>query len=106
MITIFTTPKPFYGHIDVIQRNALRSWKNLFSDIEIIVFGSEAGAAEVCGELGLRHEPHVETNSFGTKRIDWIFQRAQQIARHDFLCYVNCDILLLSDFAQDRKSVV
>jgi hypothetical protein len=105
MITIFTTPKPFHGHIDVIQRNALRSWKNLSPDIEIIVFGSEAGVAEVCVEFGLRHEPHVETNSFGTKRIDWIFRRAQEIARHDFLCYVNCDILLLSDFARAFERV-
>ena len=100
MLTLFTTPKPFRDHIEVTQRNALRSWKSLFPDIEIIVFGAEEGAAEACAEFGLRHEPHVETNEFGTKRIDWIFQRAQQIARHDFLCYINCDILLLSDFAR------
>jgi hypothetical protein len=105
MITVFTTPKPFRGHIDVIQRNALRSWKNLSPEIEVIVFGAEEGAAEVCAELGLRHEPHVETNSFGTKRIDWIFRRAQEIAMHNFLCYVNCDILLLSDLTQAFRRV-
>src|ERR1700693_4163449 len=99
MLTLFTTPKPFRGHIGVTQRNALLSWKSLDPTVEIIVFGSDEGAREVCDELGLRHEPHVETNSFGTKRIDYIFRRAQEIARHDFLCYVNCDILLLSDFA-------
>jgi hypothetical protein len=27
----------------------------------------------VCQELGLEHEPKVETNEFGAKRIDWIF---------------------------------
>ena len=26
MLTIFTTPKPFRGHIGIIQRNALKSW--------------------------------------------------------------------------------
>lgn len=100
MLTLFTTPKPFAGHIDVIQRNALRSWKALAPNVEIILFGDDDGADRVCSELGLRHEPHVERNAFGTKRIDYIFRRAQEIARHGFLCYVNCDILLLSDFAR------
>ena len=27
MITFFTTPKPFLGHIGIIQRNAIESWK-------------------------------------------------------------------------------
>lgn len=105
MITLFTTSMPFRGHIDVIQRNALRSWKSLSPDAEIILFGSDEGAREVCAELGLRHEPHVETTAFGTKRIDWIFRRAQEITKHDFLCYVNCDILLLSDFLRAFQRV-
>ena len=58
-MTLFTTPKAFRGHIDVIQRNALKSWKLLDHDVEIIVFGDDEGAAEVCGELGLRHEAEV-----------------------------------------------
>jgi len=106
MLTLFTTPKPFKGHIDVIQRNALASWKHLWPDVEIIVFGPEEGAAEVCSEYGLQHEPKVETTSTGTKRIDWIFYRAQKIARHPFLCYCNCDILLLSDFARAAERVI
>lgn len=105
MLTLFTTPKPFRDHIGVTQRNAVRSWKSLFPDIEIIVFGPEEGAAEVCAEHELRHEPHVEITASGTKRIDRIFQRAQEIARYDFLCYINCDILLLSDFARAFQRV-
>jgi hypothetical protein len=27
-----------------------------------------------------------------------MFERAQEIARHDYLCYSNCDIILLDDF--------
>lgn len=105
MLTLFTTPKPFRGHIGVTQRNAILSWKSLFPDIEIIVFGPEEGAAEICAELGLRHEPEVEITNLGTKRIDRIFQRAQQIARHPYLCYINCDIILLSDFARAFERV-
>src|SRR5713226_719892 len=57
MLTIFSTPKPFRGHIGITQRNALRSWTLLHPEVEIILFGDEAGAAEVCAEFGLRHEP-------------------------------------------------
>ena len=47
MLTIFSTPKPFQGHIGVIQRNAIGSWKQLHPDVEIVLFGDDEGAAEV-----------------------------------------------------------
>jgi hypothetical protein len=98
MLTFFTTAKPFRGHSAVIQRNALKSWTLLHPDVEVILFGDEEGAAETARELGIRHEPRVERNARGTKYLRSFFDSAQQIARHDLLCYVNCDILLLSDF--------
>src|SRR5712671_3528620 len=98
MITLFSTPKPFRGHSGVIQRNALQSWKLLHPEIEIILFGNDEGAAEVCAELGLRHEPDIIANPSGTKRLDSIFGRAQQIASKNLLCYANCDIVLTKDF--------
>ncbi len=98
MLTFFSTPKPFYGHIDVIQRNALRSWQCIHPDVEIFLFGNEAGAAEVCRELGIRHVPEVRRNSHGTKYLASIYNQAQDLACHDLLCHVNCDILLLDDF--------
>src|SRR5579863_2067444 len=73
MLTMFTTPKPFRGHIGVIQRNALKSWTLLHPDLEVILFGDDEGAAVVAGEFGLRHEPHVERNEFGTNRLDSMF---------------------------------
>src|SRR5262249_25014923 len=92
----------------VIQRNALQSWTRLAppaspaaakeSGVEVILFGDDAGAAEICAELGLRHEPEVARNRFGTKRLDFIFERAQRIARNELLCYCNCDITLTHDF--------
>ena len=105
MLTIFTTAKPFRGHDAVIQRNAIESWTRLHPDIEIILFGDDEGAAEVAHEFGLRHEPRVERNEFGTKRIDYMFSRAQSIARHDVLCYSNCDILLMDDFCPALEHV-
>jgi hypothetical protein len=98
MLTLFSTPKPFSGHIEVIQRNALKSWQLLHPEAEIILFGDDAGTAEICRELGLRHEPEVLRSKFGTKRLDSIFGRAQEIARHDILSYVNCDIILTQEY--------
>src|SRR5260370_25722251 len=98
MLTIFTTAKPFRGHTGIIQRNALQSWKALHPGIEVILFGDDPGPAEAAQELGLHHEPLVEHNEFGTKRLDYLFARAQAIAQHEILCYINCDIILMQDF--------
>jgi hypothetical protein len=105
MITFFSTAKPFVGHIDVIQRNALRSWQRLHPDVEIILFGDDKGTAEVCQELGILHVKEVEKNRFGTNYVASIFDRAQEIARHDLLCYANCDILLMIDLRAALESV-
>jgi len=43
MLTLFTTAKTFEGHSGVIQHNPLKSWKLLHPDIEIILFGDDAG---------------------------------------------------------------
>lgn len=105
MITLFTTPKPFVGHIGIIQRNALQSWQRLHPDVEILLFGDDPGAAEVSRELGLRHVPDVKKNRHGTKYLASIYDQAQELARHDLLCHVNCDILLLSDFRAAIESL-
>ncbi len=98
MITFFTTPKPFRGQLAVTQRNALHSWKLLHPDAEVIVFGDEDGAAEACRDLGLRHEPEIRRNDQGTPYLNALFDRAQDLAKHDLLCFLNCDILLMEDF--------
>lgn len=100
VLTFFSTAKPFCGNTAFIQRNALKSWTLVHPDAEVILFGDDDGAAQVCAELGLRHEPYVERNEFGTKRLDYLFARAQAIARYDLLCYANCDMILLSDFCR------
>src|SRR5215470_2619460 len=105
MLTFFTTAKPFNGHSGIIQRNALASGKRLNPNAEVILFGDEAGASEVSLELGLRHEPHVKRSQSGMKYLDYMFKRAQEIARHDVLSYVNCDILLMSDYAKALERV-
>jgi hypothetical protein len=106
MITFFTTPKPFRSHIGIIQRNAIESWKRVHPDAEVLLFGDEEGAAETARELGIRHIPEVKRNPHGTKYLSSIFDGAQDLARHNFLCYINCDIILLSDFRAAAERVL
>jgi hypothetical protein len=97
MITLFTLPKPFVGHIGMIQRNALESWTRLHPDIDVLVFGDEVGTAEVAAELDVRHFPDVDVNEYGTPLISRYFREAEGAARHPRLCYVNADIVLFPD---------
>jgi hypothetical protein len=105
MLTFFTTPKPFAGHIGVIQSNAIRSWQRLHPGVEVLLLGDDPGAAEACRDLGIRYVPDVKRNRYGTKYLAGIFDQAQEIATHDILCYVNCDILLLSDLRRAVESI-
>ena len=100
MLTIFTVPKPFEGHIGIIQRNAIHSWRCLRPACQILLCGDEAGTAEVAATLGADRIPTVDRNDFGTPLLSSVFAAVEGRATHDLLCYVNADILLLSDFAE------
>jgi len=89
----------------VIQRNAIRSWTLLHSDVEVILFGDEDGATEAARDLHVRQEAQVRRNAYGTPCLDFLFDRAQEIARHDVLCFLNCDILLMDDFREAVQRV-
>ena len=105
MLTIFSAPKPFRDPNDRIQRNAIRSWLALGSDVQIILLGSEEGLPEAAVEFGLRLVEDVERNEQGTPLVSSIFAAAQSAAQHDLLCYVNADILLLDDLLPAVKQV-
>jgi hypothetical protein len=93
-LTIFASPKPFQGAIEVIQKNALRSWAALRPRCEILLFGDEAGTREAARELQLRHVAAVERNRFGTPLVSSMFRQAEEQAVNPLLCYVNADIIL------------
>ena len=100
MLTLFTVPKGFQGHIGIIQRNAIASWVQLGSQVEILLFGDDEGTAETAAKMGLRHFPRIVRNSYGTPLISEVFRQAQERASFEFLCYVNADIILVRDFLE------
>jgi len=98
MITIFTAPKPFRGHIGIIQRNAIQSWIKLGQMCKIVLIGDDDGIAETAFEFNLTYIPDIKKNKFGTPLINSIFSTAEKISTSSMLCYINTDIILLKDF--------
>jgi hypothetical protein len=48
--------------------------------------------------FGALHRPDVDRNEFGTPLLNDLFEKAQKIASHRLMCYVNADIVLMADF--------
>lgn len=52
MLTIFSIPKAFNGHIGDIQRNAINSWTRLQPECEILLLGDDEGTGKAADENG------------------------------------------------------
>src|SRR5207247_10912147 len=106
VLASFSTTKRFDGLFDVIQRNAIRSWTMLRPGAQVLIFGDDPGTAEACRALGVEHHPEVATNEFGTPLVNDMFRRAQELASHPTLCFVNADVMLTDEtlLAAERVS--
>jgi hypothetical protein len=98
-------PKPFEGHIGIIQRNAVTSWTRLTPRPEIILFGNEAGTSEIAAELGVRHVRDVKRNEKNTPFLNDLFDQAQNLAQNPIVSYVNADIILFDNFIAAARDV-
>ena len=105
MLTLFTIPKAFQGHISDIQRNAIQSWTLLRPKCEIFLLADDEGTAEAAKELGVRHIANVNRNEFGTPLLDSAYQLAEEAATNSLFCYVNADIILTSNFIEAVENV-
>lgn len=104
-ITIFSLPRPFVGEFDVVQYNAITSWRLGQPDSEIILFGNEIGTHQMTHKVNARQHPDIRVNEFGTPYINEIFARAQEVSRFNVLCYVNSDIIFLGDIKSTIQRV-
>ena len=107
LITIFITPKGFdRDHIALIQRNAIRSWKTLGADVDILLIGDDPGVEENAKALGVRHIRDVKRNASGTPMLDDIFRLARENYDSPLLAYVNADIILKRDFVETSRKIL
>lgn len=104
MITFFTAPKPFIGHVGIIQANALASWSRL-PGCQVVLCGDSEGIAEAASEFKAVHLPSVECNAFGTPLLSSIFTSVRRIASNELMTYVNGDIMLFADFLAAARHV-
>lgn len=105
VITFATLPKPFLGHIGIIQRNAIQSWLQMSPRPRVMLFGNEEGTAEVAREFGIDHVPSVACNEYGTPYLYDVFRILEQRSSDHLLCYSNCDIILFPDLLESAKDV-
>jgi len=94
MITIFTHTKPFIGHFDIIQYNAIKSWRAISDDVEIIIYGDAEGSDNMAEEVNAKRVKSVPKSENGMPLLTYLFDHTKIIAQHDLLCYVNADIIL------------
>jgi hypothetical protein len=105
LLTLLAMPKPFDGHIGIIQRNAIVSWTKLNPRPEIFLFGEEKGTAEIAEELQIGNLRDIHRNEFGTPLLSGLMQRAKEVSKSPILGYVNCDIILLQEFQESIASI-
>jgi hypothetical protein len=104
-LTIFTAPKAFTNpHINIIQRNAVQSWKQL-KDVDVVLIGDEAGIPEVAREYGTMNVPGVKRDGEGVPLVSSIMEIAHAYVNSPMLCYANADMILLSDLVNAARNV-
>ena len=94
MITLFTSPKPFHEVNGWNQLNALRSWKAICPENEIIIFGASTGAQAAAAEVNAVLVNDIECSSTGAPSFNKMVEYTRQYGRYDLQVYVNADILL------------
>jgi hypothetical protein len=104
VITFFTIPKPFEGHIGTIQRNALASWTKVEPAARVLVLGDESGAADAAAAIDADYVPELPRNEYGTPLLDGAFRIAAERRRNELLCFVNADVLIPPTIADATRS--
>jgi hypothetical protein len=104
-VTLFTVPKPFSGLAVTHQTNAVKSWSRLGDRVEIILCGDEDGVADAAHAIGARHLPDITRNEYGTPLISSAFEAARVVSTTRLLCYINTDIILMSDFLETLEQL-
>ena len=100
MITLFATPKNFNGIFKNIQLNALRSWRALSPDIQIIIFGDSKGSKDASQKINAEYIPNVKCSPQGTPYLSDLFQQADNLARFSIMTFINADIILPKNFLE------
>jgi hypothetical protein len=107
MITIFSTPRPFKGPFEAIQKNAIKSWLKVCPDCEIILFEDEEKTTSVVAEeLGVKCITGVECDEFGTPLLNDVFRKVKDTTKSGIVVQINTDIILTDSFLRGIMQVL
>ncbi len=107
MLTLFSTPRPFKGSFNRIQRNSIESWKAVCPDCQIILFEDEDGTtSKIAEELRVECVKNRESSKFGTPLLSSLFDIAKEKSKHEIIVQISTDIILTNDFLPSVKKVV
>jgi hypothetical protein len=101
MFVIFSIPKKPTPQIDVIQRNAVGSWKCITD--KIVLFGRDG--LDLSYIYDTIYVPSVDVNEFGTPLLNSAFDLACGIIDVEHLMYTNCDMVYVDPVEAIAKDV-
>ena len=98
-VTLFTTPRPFEDHYQIIQTNALKSWARLDPPPkQVLVFADRACEGDIAVDFaetqGFTVVPVSERSPYSVPLVSELFFKAQEMAGGGIACYTNADIIL------------
>ena len=93
-LTIWAVPRPFVGIFDIIQRNAVWSWKRLGA--QVFYVGVEHECAVEAEQLGIPWYP-CRTTAAGVPVVSDALRVADLHAEHPLRVYSNSDTLFMDD---------
>jgi hypothetical protein len=105
VLTIFSAPKTFRGHVGIIQDNAIRSWSALKPRPRIILFGNDSDTADAAERLEVEAVTHVAANAHGTPLLSDMFRQADTKAAGDVLAFISADIILTQNAVEAARLV-
>ena len=91
MITIFTQTKPCIEHFDIIQYNAIKSWRAISDDVEIIIYGDAEGSDKMAEEVNAKRVKSVPKSENGMPLLTYLFD--QQEFRQILVCNTHQNII-------------
>jgi hypothetical protein len=105
-LLILSTMKPLIDEFIIEQTNSVLSWTKLRINPTIIIFGDDKGVPEFCEKHNLINK-NVSRDAKNVPYIADIFYQGYQYMDenpHDYVMYINADILLMNDFCDTLES--
>ena len=74
MITFLTSPKPFIGIDKENQYRAIKNWKLIADNVEIILYGNSEGIENAANELNVKISYDIVGLPFPLQNIEFLLQ--------------------------------